>query len=59
MDRLSDIAIFIRVLDIGSISAAARSLGLSSAVARKRLISLEKHIEVSLLHRTTRRISDA
>lgn len=57
MDRLTDIAIFIRVLDTGSISAAARSMGLSAAVASKRLISLEKHLGVRLLHRTTRRIS--
>ncbi|MGO4893151.1 LysR family transcriptional regulator [Flavobacterium sp. W21_SRS_FM6] len=57
MDRLSDIAIFIRVLDTGSISAAARSLGLSAAVASKRLISLEKHLGVRLLHRTTRQVS--
>ncbi|WP_416307436.1 LysR family transcriptional regulator [Neptunicella sp. SCSIO 80796] len=57
MDRLTDIAIFIRVLDTGTISAAARSLGLTPAVASKRLISLEKHLGVRLLHRTTRRIS--
>jgi len=57
MDTLSDIAIFIRVLDTGNISAAARSLGLSPAVASKRLISLEKHLGVRLLHRTTRRVS--
>lgn len=57
MDRLTDIAIFIRVLDAGTISAAARSMGLTPAVASKRLISLEKHLGVRLLHRTTRRIS--
>jgi len=57
MDTLSDIAIFIRVLDTGNISAAARSLDLSPAVASKRLISLEKHLGVRLLHRTTRRVS--
>ncbi|MDF1693420.1 MAG: LysR family transcriptional regulator [Zhongshania sp.] len=57
MDTLSDIAIFIRVLDTGNISAAARSLGLSPAVASKRLISLEKYLGVRLLHRTTRRVS--
>jgi DNA-binding transcriptional LysR family regulator len=57
MDRLTDIAIFIRVLDTGSISAAARSLGMSTALASKRLIGLEKHLGVRLLHRTTRRVS--
>ena len=42
MDRLSDIALFLRVVDLGSISAAARSLDLSSAVASQRLQRLEK-----------------
>jgi DNA-binding transcriptional LysR family regulator len=57
MDRLSDISLFLKVLDSGSISAAARSLDLSPAVASKRLQNLEKDIGVRLLHRTTRRIS--
>ena len=57
VDRLNEIAIFIRVLDAGSISAAARSLGLSPALASKRIISLEKHLGVRLLHRTTRKVS--
>lgn len=56
MDRLSDIALFLRVLDLGSISAAARSLDLSSAVASQRLQRLEKDLNVRLLHRTTRRL---
>ena len=56
MDRLSDIALFLRVLDLGSISAAARSLDLSSAVASQRLQRLEKGLNVRLLHRTTRRL---
>lgn len=56
MDRLSDIALFLRVVDLGSISAAARSLDLSSAVASQRLQRLEKGLNVRLLHRTTRRL---
>ncbi len=56
MDRLSDIALFLRVVDLGTISAAARSLDLSVAVASQRLQRLEKGLNVRLLHRTTRRL---
>ena len=56
MDRIDDIALFLRVLDLGSISGAARSLDLSVAVASQRLQRLEKQLGVRLLHRTTRRL---
>jgi DNA-binding transcriptional LysR family regulator len=56
MDRLTDIALFIKVLDLGSISAAARNLDLSVAVASKRLQRLEQELGVRLLHRTTRHV---
>jgi DNA-binding transcriptional LysR family regulator len=56
MDRLDDIGLFLRVLDLGSISAAARSLDLSVAVASQRLQRLERQLGVRLLHRTTRRL---
>src|SRR5689334_21535689 len=56
MDRLDDIALFLRVLDLGSISAAARSLDLSVALAIQRLKRLEQQLGVRLLHRTTRRL---
>jgi DNA-binding transcriptional LysR family regulator len=56
MDRLDDIGLFLRVFDLGSISAAARSLDLSVAVASQRLQRLEKQLGVRLLHRTTRRL---
>lgn len=56
MDRLDDIALFLRVLDLGSISAAARSLDLSVALASQRLQRLERQLGVRLLHRTTRRL---
>jgi DNA-binding transcriptional LysR family regulator len=55
-DRLDDLALFLRVLDQGSISAAARSLDLSVAVASQRLKRLERDLGVRLLHRTTRRL---
>ncbi|GAB3787521.1 LysR family transcriptional regulator [Dyella agri] len=54
MDRLDDLALFLRVLDQGSISAAARSLDISVAVASQRLQRLERGLGVRLLQRTTR-----
>ena len=56
MDRVGDLALFLRVLDLGSITAAAHSLDLSVAVASQRLKRLEKELGVRLLHRTTRRL---
>ena len=55
MDRVGDLSLFPRVLDLGSITAAARSLDLSVAVASQRLKRLERELGVRLLHRTTRR----
>ena len=56
MDRVGDIALFLQVLEHGSISAAARHLDLSVAVASQRLKRLERELGVRLLHRTTRRL---
>jgi DNA-binding transcriptional LysR family regulator len=56
VDRLDDLALFLRVLDQGSISAAARSLDISVAVASQRLQRLERGLGVRLLQRTTRRL---
>ena len=56
MKRIDDLALFLRVLDLGSISAAARSLDLSVAVASQRLKRLENELGVRLLHRTTRQL---
>ncbi len=57
MDRIADFQLFLRVLDLGSISAAARSLDLSVATASQRLQRLEKALGVKLLHRSTRQLS--
>jgi DNA-binding transcriptional LysR family regulator len=56
LERLDDLNLFLRVLDLGSISAAARSLDVSVAVASQRLKRLERSIGVRLLHRTTRKL---
>jgi DNA-binding transcriptional LysR family regulator len=56
MHQLADLSLFLRVLDAGSISAAARRSGLSVAVASQRLQRLERQLGVRLFHRTTRRL---
>jgi DNA-binding transcriptional LysR family regulator len=56
MDRMGDLNLFLRVLDLGSISAAARSLDVSVAVASQRLQRLEQTLGVRLFHRTTRKL---
>lgn len=56
MDRVDDILLFIKALDLGSISAAARSMDLSVAVASQRIKRLERDLGVRLLHRTTRQL---
>jgi DNA-binding transcriptional LysR family regulator len=56
IDRIEDIRLFLRVLDLGSISAAARTLDLSPAVASQRLKRLEEALGVRLLQRSTRQL---
>jgi DNA-binding transcriptional LysR family regulator len=57
LDNLADIAIFARIAEAGSLSAAARELDLSLAVVSKRLARLEKALDARLINRTTRRLS--
>jgi DNA-binding transcriptional LysR family regulator len=57
MDSIADFNLFLRVIDLGSISAAARSMDLSVAAASQRLKRLERALCVRLLHRTTRRLT--
>ncbi len=56
MDRIEDFRLFLRVLDLGSISGAARSLDISAAAASQRLKRLEAALGVRLFHRTTRQL---
>jgi LysR family transcriptional activator of dmlA len=57
LDDLDEIRTFQRILSLGSLSAAARDLGISLAVVSKRLASLERRVGQRLIHRTTRRLS--
>jgi DNA-binding transcriptional LysR family regulator len=56
MDRLGDLEIFARVASTGSMSQAARDLGLSPPVISKRIKRLEERLGTRLLQRTTRQI---
>ncbi|MFQ5773456.1 MAG: LysR family transcriptional regulator [Kiloniellaceae bacterium] len=57
MDRLSAMAVFARVVEAESFSAAARELGLSKSAVSKQVSRLEDRMSVRLLNRTTRRLS--
>ena len=51
-----DYDVFIQIAEAGSISAAARARGQSTAALSKRLVKLEERLGIRLLHRTTRRL---
>jgi len=55
-DPLNEMTTFVRVVGAGSLSAAARDLGLSPAMVSRTLSGLEARLGVRLLHRTTRRM---
>jgi DNA-binding transcriptional LysR family regulator len=57
MDKLASIRAFIKVVQLGSFSAAAREMRLSRAAVSKQVIDLEEELGVQLLHRTTRSTS--
>lgn len=57
MDRLHGVLVFLRVVEHGTLSGAARALGVSTAAVSSTLSRLEKQLSVRLLNRTTRRLS--
>lgn len=57
MENLTDIAVFVRVVESGSFTRTADQLALSRAVISKYVSRLEKRLGARLLNRTTRRLS--
>jgi DNA-binding transcriptional LysR family regulator len=55
MDKLSAMAMFVRVVEEGSFSAAAEAAGVSATMAGKQIRLIEERLGARLLHRTTRR----
>ena len=54
MSYVATLKMFVRVYELGSMSAAARDQRTSPAVASSRISELEKHLGVRLFNRTTR-----
>lgn len=57
MDRLTELEAFVRVVDHGGFTDAARQMGLSKSAVSKHVAALEARLAVRLLNRTTRRVS--
>ncbi len=57
MDRLDALRLFIRVVDTGSFSQAARDAGLAQSAASRAIAALEADLGGQLLRRTTRRVA--
>lgn len=57
LDDLAELRTFARIAARGSLSAAARDLGVGVAVVSKRLAALERRAKARLLNRTTRSLS--
>src|SRR5688500_9778321 len=57
MDRLASMAVFAKVAELGSLSAAADTLGLSKSAVSKHVTALEERLGVRLVNRTTRRLA--
>src|SRR5580700_6690405 len=57
MDRLTSIAAFVRVVENGGFTAAARHLNLSTTMVSNHVQELEDRLGARLLNRTTRKVS--
>jgi DNA-binding transcriptional LysR family regulator len=55
MDRLDELAIFVAIVDEGSLAAAGRKLRRSPPAVTRALAALEERVAARLLERTTRR----
>jgi len=52
----NEAAVFVKVVEAGGFSAAARQMGLPSSTVSQRVARLEKRLGVTLLQRTTRQV---
>ena len=57
MADLNDIAVFVKVAQFESFSRAARALGMPVSTVSRKVTSLENQLGVTLMQRTTRRLS--
>lgn len=57
MDRTDALALFVKAADVGSLSGAARSLGLSLPSVSRHMTALEERLGTRLLIRTTRKLA--
>jgi DNA-binding transcriptional LysR family regulator len=57
MQNLTDIAVFVKVVELSSFTAAAEVLEMSQPVVSKAVTRLEEKLGARLLNRTTRRLS--
>lgn len=57
MNLVESMSIFVTVVDSGSLSAAARRLGVPLPTVSRKVSELESHLKTRLLHRTTRLLS--
>ena len=57
MDDLKPLAVFAETVDAGSMSAAARRLGMSPSAVSQTIRALEQQGGVTLLHRSTRKLA--
>jgi DNA-binding transcriptional LysR family regulator len=57
LDRMTGLEVFVKVAATGSLSAAARAMGMSQTMVTKHIAALEARLGVKLFHRTTRRLS--
>lgn len=57
MDRFSEMEMFVRVVEAGGFTEAARRSGVSKSAVSKQISSLEERLGARLFNRTTRRVS--
>ena len=56
MDLIDGMRTFVAAVEAGSFTAAGQRLGISKKLVSKYIAQLEDHLQVRLLHRTTRRL---